>query len=182
MPNIVKLEITESHNPYRTDKFVFETDGCKGKLYDGPYLYPLDEQQVQTILSFAQQTDLAGKLRYHMGLISRDYYVLTFDDGTSITSTGGGLEMTKLLRQLASELGEPVNKDRTENERKERCIINGPNDIMARMCESGKMIGGICSEPQAPEKSEIKPWDCPCCGMTGITDVFCHNCGMTMPK
>ena len=90
MPNTVKLEITEAHNPYRTDKFVFETDGSVGKLYAGSSLYPLDEQQVQRILSFAQQTDLAGKLRYHMGLISRDYYVLTFDDATSITSTGEG--------------------------------------------------------------------------------------------
>lgn len=117
-----------------------------------------------------------------MGLISRDYYVLTFDDGTSITSTGGGLDMTKLLVQMLSELGGTVNNEEAGKQQAEPHIINGPNDIMARMCENGWIIGGFRSEPKPPEKAEVEPWDCPCCGMAGITDVFCHNCGMTMPK
>lgn len=182
MPNIVKMEINEAHNIYRTDMFVFETDGCEGTLYDGPYLYRLSKQQVQRILAFAQETDLVGTLNSCRGLISRDYYVLTFDDGTSLTSTGGGYDMTKLLRQMTDELGEPLNKAEAEKRQEEIRRSNESHYRTSLTSEFGKqeIIGGFSSKPRTPEKTQVEPWDCRC-GTKANTDVFCHNCGGVYP-
>ena len=122
MPNIVKMLISEEHNLSNPVNFAFETDGnggtlgSGGKFYEKQYRYALDEQQVQRILDYAQEIDLVGKLEKGRGFISRDYYVLTFDDGSNLTSTCGGYEMTEFLKQLKSELGEPVNKVELEKQ------------------------------------------------------------------
>ena len=59
---------------------------------------------MQRILNYAQEIDLVGKLEKGRGFVSRDYYVLTFDDGSNLTSTCGGYEMTEFLKQFKEEL------------------------------------------------------------------------------
>ena len=59
---------------------------------------------MQRILDYAQKIDLVGKLEKGRGFVSRDYYVLTFDDGSNLTSTCGGYEMTEFLKQFKEDL------------------------------------------------------------------------------
>lgn len=190
MPNIVKMLISEEHNLSNPVNFAFETDGnggtlgSGGKFYEKQYRYALDEQQVQRILDYAQEIDLVGKLEKGRGFVSRDYYVLTFDDGSNLTSTCGGYEMTEFLKQLKSELGEPVNKAELEKQAEELAKRAAPHDRSTWNCACGKMFltGNFCSECGAsrpPKVAEVEPWDC-LCGMDGNTGKYCCNCGMPM--
>ncbi len=191
MPNIVKLLISEEHNLANPVHFTFETDGSSGTLssstfYDKQYRYPLNEQQVQRILAYAQEIDLVGKLEKGRGFVSRDYYVLTFDDATSITSTCGGYEMTAFLKQLKEELGEPVNKAEIEKDLQELKRRAEPHDRTPWDCECGEtgITGSFCSscgKPRTPIKTGIEPWYCKC-GTSGNTGIFCCNCGEKCPQ
>ena len=191
MPNIVKMLLSEEHNLSNPVYFTFENDGnggtlgtC-GKFYEWQYRYALSELQVQRILDYALEIDLVGKLEKGRGFISRDYYVLTFDDGTDLTSTCGGYEMTDFLKQLKEELGEPVNKAELEKKAEELAKRAAPHDRTKWNCNCGKtdLTGNFCSEcgsARPPKKAEVKPWDCRC-GTKANTDVFCHNCGGVYP-
>ena len=106
---------------YRT-KNIHSLGNCY--IYEnGEYIYPLSEEQVQKILAYAQETDLAGKLRKGMGFLSRESYTLEFDDGTTIRSTNGGYETINLFRQMKNELGEPVNKAEVEKKLEELVFL-----------------------------------------------------------
>ncbi len=182
MPDIVKIEyVNESAFPV-LERFCFETNGGKGTLKNGEYIYPLSEEQVQKILAYAQETDLAGKLRKGMGFLSRESYTLEFDDGTTIRSTNGGYETINLFRQMKNELGEPVNKAEVEKKLEELARRAAPHDRTKWNCGCGMtgLSGNFCSECGAarpPKISEVEPWDCKC-GMNENTGKYCCNCGM----
>ena len=110
--------------------------------------------------------------------------MLTFDDGSNLTSTCGGYEMTEFLKQFKEELGEPVNKAELEKQAEEFAERAAPHDRSTWNCACGKMFltGNFCSECGAsrpPKVAEVEPWDC-LCGMDGNTGKYCCNCGMPM--